>query len=182
LLSRKDVHLTLHLLLDCPARSRAGDQIQTNGSGEVGKSLSMRTERTVGCRTRGWIFYDAHCPSCRTVIKLFGGILARRGYEWEPLQTPDVANRLGLSEAALLEEMKLQLSDDRVVGAIDSWIVLFHSVWWLWPLGFLLSLPGFHAVGQACYRRVARRYSFGCKCDRSQASRRHRTIPFLDLP
>jgi predicted DCC family thiol-disulfide oxidoreductase YuxK len=132
---------------------------------------------------RGRIFYDAACPVCRSGRKVWGGIFARRGFEWLPLQTPGMAKRLGLSEAALLEEMKLQLRDGRVLGGIDSWVVLFGSVWWLRTLGALLSLPGFHALGQACYRRIARnRYCFGVKYGVRGKRRHRRKIPFLDLP
>jgi predicted DCC family thiol-disulfide oxidoreductase YuxK len=143
----------------------------------------VNTETTEIKGTRGWIFYDAECPICRKGRKVWGGIFARRGFEWFPLQTPGVAHRLGLSETALLEEMKLQLAGGRVLGGIDSWVVLFRSVWLLWPIGFLLSLPGFHALSRACYRWIARnRYCFGGKCGVRTKPRHRRKIPFLDLP
>jgi predicted DCC family thiol-disulfide oxidoreductase YuxK len=131
----------------------------------------------------GWIFYDAECPICLRGLRVWGQVFGRRGFEWLPLQTPGAAGRLGLREAELLREMKVQLPDRRVLGGIDSWIHLFRSVWWLWPVGMLLSIPGFHRLGQACYRWIARyRYCMGGKC-RLRASPSHRrTIPFLDLP
>jgi predicted DCC family thiol-disulfide oxidoreductase YuxK len=141
----------------------------------------VHTEQTDIQGRRGWIFYNAECPICRRSRKVWGGIFARRGFEWLPLQTPGVANRLGLSETAVLEEMKLQLPSGRVLGGIDSWVVLFRSVWWLWPLGAMLSLPGFHGLGQACYRRIARnRYCLGGRCGFQGKPRRK--IQFLDLP
>jgi predicted DCC family thiol-disulfide oxidoreductase YuxK len=116
-------------------------------------------------------------------MKLAGRIFAKRGFEWLPLQSPGAASRLGLSQTALLEEMKLQLADGRVMGGIDSWIELFRSVWWLRPISLLLSLPGLHWLGSACYRWLARnRYCFGGKCSVRKKPRYHRKIPFLDLP
>ncbi len=132
---------------------------------------------------RGWIFYDAECPVCRMGRKVWGEVFDRRGFRWAPLQSPGAVTRLGLAETTRLEEMKLQLADGRVLGGIQSWIELFRSVWWLWPIGFLLSLPGFHAVGRGCYRWIARnRYCFGGKCSLPERAPHHRTIPFLDLP
>ena len=143
----------------------------------------MHTETTELKGSSGWIFYDAECLFCLTGRRVWGKIFGRRGFDWLPLQTPGVAGRLGLSETALLEEMKLQLPDGRVLGGIESWIVLFRSVWWLWPIGSLLSLPGFHVLGQGCYRRIAQnRYCFGGKRGVRTRPRHRRKIPFLDLP
>lgn len=143
----------------------------------------MNTETTETTGRRGSIFYDLECPVCRRGRKVWGEIFDRRGFEWLPLQSPGAADRLGLPETALLEEMKLRLPDGQVIGGIDSWIVLFRSVWWLWPLGALLSLPGFHALGGGCYRWIARnRYCFGGKCGLGPKQRYRRKIPFLDLP
>jgi predicted DCC family thiol-disulfide oxidoreductase YuxK len=117
-------------------------------------------------------------------MRLVGRMFNRRGFVWVPLQTPGAAERLGLSETALLEEMKLQIADGRVIGGIDSWIALFRSVWWLWPVAFLLSVPGIHALSRTCYRWLARNryYCFGGKCHVRTKPRRRRKIPFLDLP
>jgi predicted DCC family thiol-disulfide oxidoreductase YuxK len=143
----------------------------------------VNTETTEHVGRRGWIFYDAECPTCRAGMRLFGRIFDRRGFEWLPLQTPGLAIRLGLPETALFEEMKLQLANGRVIGGLNSWIALFRSVWWLWPVGTLLSLPGIHALSRACYRWIARnRYCFGGKCRVRRKLRRRRKIPFLDLP
>jgi predicted DCC family thiol-disulfide oxidoreductase YuxK len=131
----------------------------------------------------GRVFYDAECPICRKGRRVWGEIFDRRGFVWLPLQTPGVVGLLGLSEAALLEEMKVQLPDGRVIGGIDSWVVLFRSVWWLWPIGTLLAVPGFHRLGQVCYCWIARnRYCFGGKCVARTEQPRRRTMPFMDLP
>jgi predicted DCC family thiol-disulfide oxidoreductase YuxK len=81
------------------------------------------------------------------------------------------------------QEMKLQLSDGRVVGGVDSWSVLLRSVWWLWPVGVALSLPGVSHIARLAYRWVARnRYCLGGQCQVPARTAHQRTIPFLDLP
>ena len=148
-----------------------------------GAMISVNAEHTEREWVSGWIFYDAACPICRSSLRMWENIFRRRGFTWVPLQTPGAAGRLGLPEAALLEEMKLLLPDHHVLGGIESWIWLFRSVWWLWPLGTLLSLPGCNTLGRGCYRWLARnRYCLGGKCPASLQKRHRRTIPFMDLP
>jgi predicted DCC family thiol-disulfide oxidoreductase YuxK len=143
----------------------------------------VNTEKTENNGIRGWIYYDAACPLCRAGRRVVGRLFARRGFQWVPLQSPEAVPRLGLPETALREEMKLQLPDGQVIGGLDSWIILFRSVWWLWLVGFLLSLPGCHALGQVGYRWIARnRYCFGGICGIARRSHPHRKIPFLDWP
>jgi predicted DCC family thiol-disulfide oxidoreductase YuxK len=119
----------------------------------------LPSETTAGGTVQGWIFYDAECSICQASRNRWGAMLTRRGFEWVPLQTAGAADRLGIAETSLLEEVKLLLPDQRVLGGIDAWACLLRSVWWLWPLGLLLSLPGCHAVGQVCYRWLARHRS-----------------------
>ncbi len=141
----------------------------------------MNTE-TSEAGVKGCVFYDANCPFCRRAFKLVGPLFAHRGFQWRPLQTPGTAWRLGLSEAALLAEMKLQLADQRVVGGLDSWLVLFRSVWWLWPVAALLSIPGLHALGQVGYRWLARHRHQLVKGPARPEPPHRRKIPFMDLP
>ena len=72
------------------------------------------------------------------------------------MQTPGTAARTGASDAELRAEMKLLLADGRVVGGAHAWAVLFRSVWWLWPLGVLIGLPGLRVLSAAAYRWIAR--------------------------
>jgi len=133
---------------------------------------------------RGEIFYDADCPLCARGAERWGGLLARRGFRWLPLQTSGTAVRLGLSEAGLRAEMKLRLADGRVCGGVDAWAVLLRSVWWLWPLGIFIGLPGMRTLTSAAYRWVARnRYCFSHACDlRRRELVHHRHAAFFELP
>jgi predicted DCC family thiol-disulfide oxidoreductase YuxK len=143
----------------------------------------VNTESTESKGVRGWVYYDMACPLCRSGARLLGPLFSRRGFRWEPLQTPGVAARLGVTEFMLLEEMKLQLRDGRVVSGLDSWIVLLRAVWWLSPLGLAFSIPGIHRLGRAGYGWIARnRLCLGGSCTLAGKVRHHRKIPFLDLP
>lgn len=140
----------------------------------------MNTEMTDTGGTSGSVFYDAACPLCRAVVALAGPLFSRRGFAWCPLQAPDARQRLNVPEADLLSEMKLQLRDGRIIGGIDSWIYLFRSVRWLWPIGFLISLPGIHSVARVCYGWIARHRR--CASCHAVKPAYRRKIPFLDLP
>jgi predicted DCC family thiol-disulfide oxidoreductase YuxK len=130
----------------------------------------------------GWIVYDADCGLCQTGRRTLGKVFTRRGFEWVPLQTTGTAAWLRISEAELRREMKLLLPDKRVLGGVDALINLLRAVWWLRPLGILLSLPGLHELAKTAYRCIARnRYCVGGRCQAPRPKRR-RTIPFLDLP
>jgi predicted DCC family thiol-disulfide oxidoreductase YuxK len=114
----------------------------------------------------GWVFYDGECAFCVRGVNRWGRIFARRGFCWLPLQTPDAAQRLGVTASAPHEQMLLLLADGRVVGGAAAWAVLFRSVWWLWPVGALLTLPGFRELGALIYRRIAQhRHCLGGSCE-----------------
>lgn len=111
------------------------------------------------------MFYDAECRFCVAGMKRWGGLFARRGFQWLPLQTPGTAARLGVSEGRLMEEMWVQLADGRVVSGVNSWAQLMRSVWWMWPFGILLGVPGINAMARVVYRWIARnRHCFGGSC------------------
>ncbi|MBM3881389.1 MAG: DUF393 domain-containing protein [Verrucomicrobia bacterium] len=134
--------------------------------------------------TRGWIYFDAACRICAAGVARWGGLWAQRGFRWLPLQSPEAATRLGVSEAALGEEMRLLLPEGRVLGGAKVWAFLLRSVWWLWPLGALMAVPGLNRLSDAGYHWIARRrHCLGGSCARRPAEkRRHRTIPFVELP
>jgi len=133
---------------------------------------------------RGEVFYDADCAICARGAARCGGLFGRHGFRWLPLQTPGTATRTSASEAALRAEMKLRFADGRVIGGADAWAVLFRSVWWLWPLGFLIRLPGVNVLSAAAYRWIARnRHCISGACELpDHPANHHRHTAFIELP
>ena len=116
-------------------------------------------------KPRGWIFYDAACNSCVHGQRRTGRLFESRGFEWLPLQTPGAEERLGVSRLAFEIRMHLLLADGRVFNNADAFGILCRSVWWLWPIGALLLVPGFRELGRLIYDWFARnRYRFGGTC------------------
>ena len=127
----------------------------------------MHTEITDDpvARRAGWIYFDADCRFCVGHRQRWGRIFERRGFVWLPLQTPGTAERLGITEAQLRAEMWLQLADGRKFSGVNAWSVQMRRVWWLWPVGIVLALPGFNAMGRALYRWIAKhRHCIGGAC------------------
>ena len=113
----------------------------------------------------GWIYFDAECRFCVAHPRHWGRIFERRGFVWLPLQTPGAAERLGVTEAQLRAEMWLQFADGRTFSGVNAWSAQMRRVWWLWPLGAVLALPGFNAGARWVYRWIARhRYCLGGTC------------------
>jgi len=113
----------------------------------------------------GSIYFDGKCQFCVAHRERWGSVFERRGFVWRPLQTPGTAERLGITEAQLQAEMWLQLADGRRFSGINAWSAVMRRVWWLWPFGVVLALPGFNAMGRALYRLIAKhRQCIGGAC------------------
>ena len=113
----------------------------------------------------GWIYFDAECRFCVAHRRRWGRVFERRGFVWLPLQTPGAAERLGVTDAQLRAEMWLQFADGRTFSGVNAWSAQMRRVWWLWPLGVVLALPGFNAAARALYRWVAKnRHCLGGAC------------------
>ena len=143
----------------------------------------MITKRAIEA-PQGWVFYDGDCPLCTRAITRFGPLLHRHHFDLAPLQATWVQKRLGLKPGAPLVEMKLLADNGQIYGGVDAYSVLFRAVWWLWPLGYLLIVPGIHWLAGCIYRWVARhRNCFGGRCEKGdQGSICHRHAAFFDLP
>ena len=112
------------------------------------------TDKKAGKPT-GWIFFDGECRFCTAHRWRWGRIFERRGFVWLPLQTPGTEARLGITESQLHAEMWLLLADGRKFRGINAWSVQMRRVWWLWPLGVALAMPGLNALSRAGYRWIA---------------------------
>ena len=104
----------------------------------------------------GWILYDGECAFCLRWVRRIERPLLRCGYEFVPLQTPWVKNRLNVSDADLLAEMRLMLPDQSMLGGADAAVVFARHIWWLWPLWAVGKIPGAMTPLRASYRFIAR--------------------------
>ena len=133
------------------------------------------------------IVYDAECPACVRGRTSLGQLFESRGFRWLPLQTPGTAARLGVQESALVARMHVLDRDGRVFSGVDAVGVLWRRVWWLWPLGAFLMVPGIRGVGRLIYDFVARnRYCLGGRCRLPTETRHvhnhHGARSFLEMP
>lgn len=127
----------------------------------------MNTEITENrdSQARGWIFFDDRCAVCVRWRLRVGRLFQSRGFDWVPLHTPGAAARLGVSDSAFEFRMHLLTNDGRVLNNADAFAALCRSVWWLWPIGALLLVPGIRELARMAYDWFARnRYRLGTAC------------------
>jgi predicted DCC family thiol-disulfide oxidoreductase YuxK len=77
-------------------------------------------------RTRGIVCYDGECPLCLGLINRWGRALRRAGFRLARLQTDWVQRRLGLT--GVPDEMKLIVSDGRVLGGADAVLAIAEGL------------------------------------------------------
>ena len=119
--------------------------------------ISLASEFTdgKGRHARGWLFFDAECGFCTRIARWLAPILYRRGLGVAPLQDPRVGALLGLSQAELLREMRVLLSDGSQYGGADGAVALAHQIWWARPLVWLSKIPGVVDLLRTGYRWLA---------------------------
>ncbi len=105
----------------------------------------------------GWILYDGDCSLCSGPAGRFAPPLIRRGFSLTPLQTPWVAQRLGLKPGEIPDEMKLLTAKGVVFGGHQALLQIARRTWWGWIFHVLFRLPGMDAAGAHCYRWMADR-------------------------
>ena len=103
----------------------------------------------------GWVLFDNACGFCRFLAERGHHFLGKRGFALEPLQSPWVARALGVSEADVLRDVRLWLSDGRQFYGADVYRVLLKNIWWASPLYFLSIVPGLRLIFDRTYRFVA---------------------------
>lgn len=113
------------------------------------------------------IYYDGSCAFCTATMERWGPVFGRRGFQWRPFDPVQAGE-------APPDEVKLALPDGEVRGGIDAWAVLFRAVWWTWPVGALLAIPGFRWCGQQAYAWIARhRHGWAGRRDMEQTGANH---------
>ena len=130
------------------------------------------------------LFYDAECSFCVGTVRRFERVLTRRRVRLLPLQAPGTGALLGVSDHALLDEMRVRRDDGAVLGGADAVAELARRIWWAWPLWAVSRLPGVMPIMRAAYRWVARRRGCaGGSCVRRPARASWPGVaPFVVIP
>lgn len=114
---------------------------------------------------RGWVLYDADCGFCTRWAWRIALFVGPRGFHLAPLQAPWVRERLRLSEAELLHELRVLTADDALYGGADALLFLARQIWWAWPIAALAWLPGMMPLARAAYCWIARnRHRLSAAC------------------
>jgi predicted DCC family thiol-disulfide oxidoreductase YuxK len=141
----------------------------------------------------GWIVFDGECAFCSTLLPRWRHTLESRGFQFVPLQTAWVHERLGLAPDNMVSEMKVLTRRGEILGGANAVIFLARKVWWAWlvffPVLLLADLWPIRIILRGAYRRFARhRYCFGRKIcmaapnDFSAVRFSRKTITFLEMP
>ncbi|HKP04903.1 MAG TPA: DCC1-like thiol-disulfide oxidoreductase family protein [Chthoniobacterales bacterium] len=117
--------------------------------------LTETTERAEFIPFCGWIFFDEDCSFCRDLVLRFEPVYAKRGFHFEPLQREWVRDRLNLTAAQALEEMRVLTADGCVFGGADAVVFLARQLWWATPFAWLARVGFIHALLDRSYRWVA---------------------------
>jgi predicted DCC family thiol-disulfide oxidoreductase YuxK len=109
----------------------------------------------------GVLFFDGVCGMCTRSVYFLVRHDRTGNVETEPLQSPGVAQRLGIADDQLLEAMRWLDSSGAVYTGAEAWAAA-----WSAALGTRLPLrvyrvPGIRSIQDAVYRWVAgHRYRF----------------------
>lgn len=100
----------------------------------------------------GYVLYDGSCGFCSWWVPRLEPALNAAGFAIAPLQEPWVLRSIPLSHHELLHDLRLALSDGRILAGADAYIYTMRRMRWVKPLGMLLSLPGFRWLTWQAYR------------------------------
>jgi predicted DCC family thiol-disulfide oxidoreductase YuxK len=117
--------------------------------------MTETTERAEPVSFRGWIFFDEDCNLCRDLMLRFEHVFAKRGFYFEPLQREWVHERLNVTRAQALEEMRVLTADGQVFGGADAVIFLARQLWWAAAFSTMARVPAIHGLLDRGYRWIA---------------------------
>jgi predicted DCC family thiol-disulfide oxidoreductase YuxK len=114
---------------------------------------------------REWVLYDGACGICSRWVPRWSPTLARLGLDVAPLQSPWVADRTGLSQDVLLQDLRLLHRDGSLTSGAEVYREILRRLRWTYPLYLLSVMPGFRQVFNWAYRTFARhRMSISTSC------------------
>jgi len=112
------------------------------------------------------IYYDASCGVCSAGVRRTRRMLAKRGFVFEPLQSPGALELLGLRDGEIPDEMKLRTCGGLILGGADALVYIARRSWWAWPLWLPCKVPGVMPIVRWAYAKFARnrrRISGACR-------------------
>ncbi len=113
----------------------------------------------------GWILYDDSCGICRRWVPFWENTLRKRGFEIAPLQADWVKTKLPLSEAALLQDLRLLLPDGKIISGADTYRYAMERIWWARPIYLFSIAPVGRNIFDWGYRRfAANRHKISTAC------------------
>jgi len=104
----------------------------------------------------GHVLYDDSCGFCRRWIPFWGPTLLRRGFAIAPLQAEWVRERLGVTDAELIADLRLLLADGKLVQGADVYRHVMRQIWWAYPLYLFAVAPAGRQAFDWGYRTFAR--------------------------
>ncbi|MFN2452590.1 MAG: DCC1-like thiol-disulfide oxidoreductase family protein [Pyrinomonadaceae bacterium] len=91
--------------------------------------------------------------------------MRKRGFGIAPLQSAWVGDKLGLSEAELIEDLRLLFRDGRQLQGTDVYRYLMARIWWAYPIYLLSIAPLLERLFDRSYRTFANnRFRFSHTC------------------
>ena len=109
--------------------------------------------------------YDDQCGFCRRWVPYWRKTLERRRFQIAPLQCPWVAERLGLAEDEVADDLRLLLADGSSVQGADVYRHVLKRIWWAFPIYLFAVTPGVRHLFDWAYRTFARnRYRVSRAC------------------
>lgn len=113
----------------------------------------------------GWVLYDGSCGFCSWWLPLWEDTLNRRGFQIAPLQAGWVRERLSISDAELMEDLRLLLPDGTQLRGANVYRHVMRKIWWAWPIYCFSILPITSQIFDWGYRTFARnRYRVSKSC------------------
>lgn len=100
------------------------------------------------------MLYDGACGFCRRFVRWWTPVLRRYGFQTAPLQTDWVSARFAGTPGLLDDIRVLTPAGESVLGE-RAYAYVALRIWWLWPVGVLLSLPGIRWLAAKAYRAFA---------------------------
>ncbi len=91
------------------------------------------------------VYYDGACPRCvrerRRYQKLAGARSGRT--RWVDITgRENLLRERGIDPELALRELHVEDSEGRIHRELDAYRLLMKRTFWLWPLGWLIALPG----------------------------------------